>query len=202
MQKNMEKLSQQFEIRPFVQNNINGTLVADSKIKKIYFTPEIIPESKAHKWLLWAVIISGILVTPWWIVSKFINVPHIIINNSILWWIVLFLTFILPIILWRVGRSKISYNQELFEPISASDSDIKDDLETWDIERIWVWTVLFILPPTALMFVGFFAWKKDLLDALLITLHFSLFLRRLIPHAYKRITLSKKTILNWIHNNN
>lgn len=40
-----------------------GTLLVDKRHHEVYFTPQVLSEAKADKWLLWLLIVSGILVT-------------------------------------------------------------------------------------------------------------------------------------------
>ena len=76
-------------------------------------------------------------------------------------------------------------------------STLDKALKYWWFERLWVATVLLLLPPTSVLFLVLYMIKRDPLDALLITVHATLFMRRLIPHAFSRIMVSKRDIEEW-----
>ncbi|CAK8054056.1 hypothetical protein [Eupransor demetentiae] len=184
-------------IRPVNQKGQAGTLVVDTKAKKSYFTPEELPASKAHVWLLWCLIISGILVTPYWLFQGFLHLPRLIVHNTALWWLILFLTAGVPLLAWLFGQPKVNFDHAKLEPLTLDKWELRNSLRTWLFERAWVAFVLILLPPTTVMFLVFYIIKADALDALLITVHGSLFLRRLIPHALQRIRVSTKQIIDW-----
>ncbi|WEV53998.1 hypothetical protein OZX65_04515 [Leuconostocaceae bacterium ESL0723] len=179
------------------QDGVKGTLIVDKQLKQTFFTPQIVPESKAHRWLLWLLIISGVLVTPWWLLKYVMTVPHVILRNPWAWWLVLFLTAGLPIIAWLVGRQREHYQRQYLQPVTLEAKELRRQLHYWPFERAWIWFVLTLLPPTSLMFLGFYIVKADIVDALLITVHATLFMRRLIPHAFSRIMISTKKLVDW-----
>ncbi|MDR2660750.1 MAG: hypothetical protein LBC17_01730 [Lactobacillaceae bacterium] len=183
----------------FIRSTKNGTLLADQKNKKVYFTPEILPESMAHHLLLWAVIISGILVTPYWIATKIpqLNIPHLIMPSGIFWWLGLVISLLIPYLLWLFGKQKKTYDINLIKPFNDTNS-VNKIMTGWFGERLWVIIVLFLLPPTVLLFVWLYFRKSDSLDLLLIILHWALFFRRLTPHAFTRIFITEKQIKNWV----
>lgn len=182
-------------IRKIKQNGQLGSLLWDVKAKRAWFTPEILPKSRALRWLMWTVIVSGILVTPYWLFDKMLNLPHFPIHNDFLWWLVLLTSLLLPAGLWWFGRQKVGYDVAQLQPFERVVSNADAALWTWLIERLWVWTVLFLLPPTVALFIVLFVVKRDPLDALLIVLHAALFFRRAIPHAIARVSVSAKRIL-------
>ncbi|CAH1853483.1 hypothetical protein [Convivina praedatoris] len=184
-------------IAPIRQNDQNGTLIVDRQQQKSYFTPQVLPEPQAERWLLWMLIISGVLVTPYWLLKYFVTLPRIIIHNPALWWLILFLTAGLPILAWIFGRQKQGYDAKQLIPLTVDVSDLTKQLQKWPFERAWVLFVLTLLPPTALMFLVLYIIKADVVDALLITVHGALFMRRLIPHAISRIRVSTKQIIEW-----
>lgn len=174
-----------------------GTLLVDKRHHEVYFTPQVLPEAKADKWLLWLLIVSGILVTPYWLFDRFVTLPHFVIHQPILWWLCLFLTAGLPFLAWYFGRQKGNYNLTQLKPLTVKKDELLVDLKHWWFERLWIAFVLFLLPPTSIMFFVFYVIKSDPLDALLITVHAALFLRRLKPNAISRIMITTKDILKW-----
>lgn len=177
-----------------MRHNALGSLVYNLADRRYYWTPQILPDSKSYQWQLWIVIITGILVTPWWLFDKFIPLPHYIITNPIMWWFYLALGLFLPAILWWFGRQKTVFDTTQLVPFDQQ-TDPKVLMRGWFFERAWILFVLLLLPPTVLLFVWLFWLKSDFLDILLMMLHAALFWRRLIPHAFKRIALSGKELI-------
>lgn len=184
-------------IRQVEQAGQLGTVIVDRQKKQAYFTPQVIPEPIADRWLLWLLIISGVLVTPYWLLKYVITLPRLIVHNPYLWWLILFLTAGLPVIAWVVGRQKERYDANRLEPLRLTPEQLRTHLKKWPFERGWVLFVLTLLPPTTLMFLILFIVKRDVVDALLITVHGALFMRRLIPHAFARIRVSTQNIIDW-----
>lgn len=184
-------------IAPITQAQQTGMLLVDKQAQKVYFTAQELPKPKAQKWLLWLLIMGSILVTPYWLFDKMFNLPHFPIHQPLLWWLVLAVTLGLPIIAWYVGRQKVHYDWQFVQPLTVDQSTLDQALKYWWFERLWVAFVLLLLPPTSLLFLVLYVIKSDPLDALLITVHATLFMRRLIPHAFSRIMVSKQNIEEW-----
>ncbi|MGX7043403.1 hypothetical protein [Leuconostoc holzapfelii] len=184
-------------IAPIQQANQNGVLLVDKQAKQAYFTAQQLPTAKAQKWLLWLLIFSSILVTPYWLFDRMLHLPHFPIHQPIIWWLVLALTLGLPIVAWYVGRQRAHYDFQRVTPLAVDQATLDQALKYWWFERLWVAFVLLLLPPTSVLFLVLYVIKSDPLDALLITVHATLFMRRLIPHAFSRIMVSKQAIQEW-----
>ncbi|WP_459524734.1 hypothetical protein [Leuconostoc lactis] len=185
-------------IAPITQAQQPGMLLVDKQAKKVYFTAQRLPEPKSQKWLLWLLITSSVLVTPYWLFDKLLHLPHFPINQPIVWWLVLAITLGIPILAWYVGRQKVHYDVQQVQPLTVDQTTLDQALKYWWFERLWVATVLLLLPPTSVLFLVLYMIKRDPLDALLITVHATLFMRRLIPHAFSRIMVSKRDIEEWV----
>ncbi|MDD9139103.1 hypothetical protein H7198_05745 [Fructobacillus sp. CRL 2054] len=142
-------------------------------------------------------LISAIIGTILWIGKFFFPLPTITLSNPLLWWIGLFVTTILPFYFWWAAYrqvKKVQIQPNDFVSYRPEVSERRHIKRKWAIERAWIIFVLLLLPPTSLLFLILYIFKMNLIDAVLLTLHATLFLRRLQPDVWLRLKLPARKI--------
>ncbi|MCK8617143.1 hypothetical protein LNP00_02005 [Fructobacillus sp. M158] len=143
-------------------------------------------------------LISAIIGTVLWLGKLFFPIPKITLTNPFYWWLGLFLTTILPAYFWwRAYHNKKQHPIEAaaFKPFQPSALQKKYLKGKWGFERVWILFVLLLLPPTSLLFLILYIVKMNLVDAVLLTLHGTLFLRRLQPDVWQRLKLKARQLM-------
>ncbi|MBS9334592.1 hypothetical protein LQZ24_00880 [Fructobacillus sp. M1-13] len=171
----------------------------------IYYDPEdgryyqrTMPKKSGYDLALFvAFLISAVIGTVLWLGKFFFPLPQITLTNPLLWWLVLIITMILPAWFWfmayRQGKKQGLPKEELLEflPSSGQKTYLKGK---WGFERAWIIFVLLLLPPTTLLFLILYIFKANLIDAVLLTLHGTLFLRRVQPDVWRRLKWSARKL--------
>ncbi|MBS9336119.1 hypothetical protein [Fructobacillus papyrifericola] len=142
-------------------------------------------------------LISAIIGTILWLGKFFFPLPKITLTNPLAWWLGLFITTILPAYFWwRAYREtkKQPVVEEDLQPFQPSALQKKYLKGKWGFERAWIIFVLLLLPPTTLLFLILYIVKMNLVDAVLLTLHGTLFLRRLQPDVWQRLKLPARKL--------
>ncbi|MBS9338050.1 hypothetical protein G6R29_00155 [Fructobacillus sp. M2-14] len=141
-------------------------------------------------------IISAVWATPYWIL-RFLPLPKMHITSPVVWWLGLFVSAILPFFFWVM-----TFRKQAKEPVNffdlakfnPNDQERRYLKAKWAFERGWIIFVLVLLPPTTVLFFFLYLVKANFLDALLLTLHGTLFLRRLQPDVFSRLKLSARSL--------
>lgn len=166
-------------------------------IKGCYFTREMPPKKGYNLALFIAFLTSAIIGTILWVGKFFFPLPKITLSNPVFWWAGFILAILLPTFFWlmayRQEKNDEQWRKEL-SPCSLSQEERTWLRNKWRFERGWIIFVLVLLPPTSLLFIILYVVKMNLIDAVLYTLHATLFMRRLQPDVWQRIKFTGKEI--------
>lgn len=165
---------------------------------KQYYQGEITPKTGYDLALFISFLTSAIIGTVLWLGKFFFPIPKITVSNPILWWFAFVVTTILPAFSWwmayRTAKKRVDNHLNL-QPFQPNDQQKRYLKNKWSFERAWILFVLLLLPPTTLLFFVLYLVKMNLIDAVLLTLHGTLFLRRLQPGMWKRLKLGSHYLM-------
>ncbi|CAK1231743.1 hypothetical protein [Fructobacillus fructosus] len=160
---------------------------------KQYYQGEITPKTDYDLALFISFLTSAIIGTVLWLGKFFFPIPKITVSNPILWWFGFVVTTILPAFFWwmayQAAKKRVDNHLNL-QPFQPNDQQKRYLKNKWSFERAWILFVLLLLPPTTLLFFVLYLVKMNLIDAVLLTLHGTLFLRRLQPGLLERLKLA------------